>query len=114
MLGDGWQAGAKFMFASGNPYTPVTGTILRGGVYYLVDGAINSARYPDYHKIDLRIDKQFILGGWALTAYLDLWNIYNRDNIVSYSFKADAAGTVTRTARYDFGITPIIGITAKF
>lgn len=114
MLGEGWQAGAKFMFASGNPYTPVTGTILRGGIFYLVDGSINSARYPDYHKIDLRVDKQFILGGWALTAYLDLWNIYNRENIISYSFKADTAGTVTRTSRYDFGITPIIGITAKF
>lgn len=114
MLGEGWQAGAKFMYASGNPYTPVAGTTLRGGVYYLVDGAMNSARYPEYHKIDIRVDKQWILGGWALTAYLDLWNIYNRDNIISYSFKADAAGTVTRTARYDFGITPIVGITAKF
>lgn len=112
--GEGWQIGAKFMFASGNPYTPVIGAVNRGGVYYLIDGSVNSARYPDYHKIDIRVDKQFILAGWSLTAYLDLWNIYNRENIISYTFTSDAAGNIIRSSRYDFGITPIIGVTAKF
>ncbi len=113
-LGDGWQIGAKFQFASGNPYTPVDGVAKKAGQYYLIDGAINSARYPDYHKIDVRVDKQFNFDKWSLTAYLDLWNIYNRDNITSYSFKAGTAGEIITTPRYDFGITPIIGITAKF
>ena len=113
-IGEGWQIGAKFQFASGNPYTPIAGVIKKGGVFYLVDGAVNSARYPDYHKIDIRVDKQFILAGWALTAYLDLWNIYNRDNIMSYSYKADASGGITMTPKYDFGIMPIVGLTAKF
>ncbi len=113
-IGEGWQIGAKFQFASGNPYTPVAGVIKKGSVFYLVDGAVNSARYPDYHKIDIRVDKQFILAGWALTAYLDLWNIYNRDNIMSYSYKADVNGNITMTPKYDFGIMPIVGLTAKF
>lgn len=113
-IGEGWQIGAKFQFASGNPYTPVVGTAQKGGIYYLIDGAINSARYPDYHKIDIRVDKQFILTGWSLTAYLDLWNVYNRDNIMSYSYKADTNGGITMTPKYDFGIMPIVGLTAKF
>ena len=113
-IGEGWQIGAKFQFASGNPYTPVAGVVNKGGIFYLVDGPVNSARYPDYHKIDIRVDKQFILAGWALTAYLDLWNVYNRDNIMSYSYKADVNGAVTMTPKYDFGIMPIVGITAKF
>jgi len=113
-IGEGWQIGAKFQFASGNPYTPVVGVVKKGGVFYLVDGAMNSARYPDYHKLDIRVDKQFILNGWALTAYLDLWNVYNQDNVMSYSYKADANGNITKTSRPDFGITPIAGITAKF
>lgn len=113
-IGEGWQVGAKFQYASGNPYTPVVGVVNKGGVFYLVDGAVNSARYPDYHKIDIRVDKQFILAGWALTAYLDLWNIYNRDNIMSYSYKADSIGNITMNPKYDFGIMPIVGITAKF
>lgn len=113
-LGETWQLGVKFQYASGNPYTPVVGVINKGGVVYLVDGPMNSFRYPDYHKLDVRLDKQFILSGWLLTAYIDLWNVYNRDNIMSYSFKTDSNGAITRNARYDFGITPIIGITAKF
>jgi hypothetical protein len=113
-LGDGWQIGAKFQYASGNPYTPVAGVVQKGGVYYLVDGAVNSARYPDHHSLDIRVDKQFILNGWALTAYIDLWNVYNRDNIMSYSYKADAGGAIVFSPKYDFGITPIAGISAKF
>ncbi|MDP1676070.1 MAG: TonB-dependent receptor [Bacteroidota bacterium] len=113
-IGEGWQIGAKFQFASGNPYTPVVGVIKKGGVFYLIDGAVNSARYPDYHKVDIRVDKQFIFAGWALTAYLDLWNVYNRDNIMSYSYKADTNGNITMTPKYDFGIMPIVGLTAKF
>lgn len=113
-IGNGWQLGAKFQFASGNPYTPVVGVVKKGGIFYLLDGDVNSARYPEYHKIDIRIDKQFILGGWALTVYLDLWNVYARENIISYSYKADTNGNIVLTPKYDFGITPILGITAKF
>jgi outer membrane receptor protein involved in Fe transport len=112
-VGSGWQIGAKFQFASGNPYTPVLAVTSKNGSFYLVDGPINSARNPDYHKLDIRVDKQFILAGWSLTAYIDLWNVYNRDNIISYSFKADASGNIVKNPRYDFGITPIAGITAK-
>ena len=113
-LAEGWQIGAKFQYASGNPYTPVAGVVKKGGVYYLVDGPKNSARYPDYHKLDIRVDKQFILDGWAITAYIDLWNVYNRENVMSYSFKADASGNIIKTEKPDFGIMPIAGITAKF
>jgi hypothetical protein len=113
-LGEGWQVGAKFQFASGNPYTPVIGVVKKGGVFYLVDGPVNSARYPDYHKLDIRVDKQFILNGWALTVYLDLWNVYNKDNVMSYSYKADANGSIIATSKPDFDITPIAGISAKF
>ncbi len=49
-----------------------------------------------------------------MTAYLDLWNVYNRPNIISYSYKADTNGGLTVNPKCDFGITPIVGITAKF
>lgn len=113
-IGAGWQIGAKFQYASGNPYTPVIGTIEKNNSFFVVDGEINSARYPDYHKLDLRIDKQFIFDSWSFSVYLDLWNVFNRDNIISYSFRAEPNGTITTNPRYDFGITPILGFTAKF
>jgi hypothetical protein len=113
-LGNGWQMGAKFQYASGNPYTPVVGVVKKGGVYYVVDGAVNSTRYPDYHKLDFRVDKKFYFDSWNLTVYLDLWNIYNRTNVLAYSYKVDANGVLSTTTRLDFGILPIVGITAQF
>jgi hypothetical protein len=113
-LGDNWQLGAKFQYASGSPYTPVVGVALKNRTYYVVDAAINSARFPAYHKLDIRLDKKFVFAAWTLTAYLDLWNIYNRQNILDYSYKVDAGGNITETPRYDFGILPIIGLSAQF
>jgi outer membrane receptor protein involved in Fe transport len=113
-MGSGWQIGAKFQYASGNPYTPVIGVTEIDNIFYVIDGENNTARYPDYHKLDLRIDKQFVFDSWLFSVYLDLWNVYDRDNVVSYSFKTTKDGTITTEPRYDFGIMPIIGFTAKF
>lgn len=113
-IGGNWQLGAKFQYASGNPFTPVSGVTQKNGIYYVVDGPYNSARYPSYHKLDLRVDKKFPFGSWTLTAYLDLWNVYDRDNVLSYSYRVDDAGNISETPRYDFGITPIIGLSAQF
>jgi hypothetical protein len=113
-MGNGWQIGAKFQYASGNPYTPAIGVTEKNNTFFVVEGETNSARYPDYHKLDIRVDKQFIFDSWSFSIYLDLWNVYNRDNIISYSFKADENGILSATPRYDMGIAPIVGITAKF
>ena len=113
-LGDDWQLGVKFQYASGNPYTPVAGVALKNNTFYAVDGEYNSARLPSYHKLDVRIDKKFAFASWTLTAYLDLWNAYNRENILDYSYKVDSSGLITKTPRYDFGILPIIGLSAQF
>ena len=113
-IGNGWQIGAKFQYASGNPYTPAHGVTEKNNTFFVVEGETNSARYPDYHKLDIRIDKQFIFESWSFSIYLDLWNVYNRDNIISYSFRADTNGEILTIPRYDMGITPILGFTAKF
>lgn len=113
-IGEGWQLGAKFQYASGNPFTPVAGVTEKNGTYYVVDGNYNSARMPAYHKLDVRLDKKFVFDSWTLTAYLDLWNLYNKENVLSYSYKVDSYGTITETPRLDFGITPIIGLSAQF
>ncbi|OGU72650.1 MAG: hypothetical protein A3G43_07870 [Ignavibacteria bacterium RIFCSPLOWO2_12_FULL_56_21] len=113
-LNDTWQLGVKFQYASGNPYTPVADITLRNGTYVVVDGLRNSVRYPSYHKLDVRLDRTFRFASWTLVAYIDLWNLYNRENILAYTYKVDNAGTMTSTPRYDFGLLPVIGLSAKF
>jgi len=113
-LGENWQLGAKFAYATGSPYTPIVDAVQQGENWYLVEGERNSERYPAYHRLDIRIDRYFHFDAWTLSVYLDVWNVYYRDNVTSYRFDVDAAGAITQEAAYDFPLLPIFGISAKF
>ena len=39
-----------------------------------------AARLPDFHQLDVRIDKTFTWKRWKLGIYLDLQNVYNQPN----------------------------------
>lgn len=99
-LGRGWAIGGTFRLVTGNPETPVVGGVYDGDVdaYRPLYGAINSARSSAFHRLDLRVDKQFELLGHRAAAYLDLQNAYNHANRegTEYSFdytqRADVPG----------------------
>ena len=82
-LGKGWTAGARWRFATGNPYTPYTGGVadFDAGAYApITSPQTNSARLGAFHSLDLRVDKTWEFRAWKLTAYLDVRNVYNRQN----------------------------------
>jgi len=115
MPSDEWRIGAKFLYATGSPYTPVVGSEQVDGEWYAVRGEKHSARYPDYHMLDIRVDRTFRFANWNLMAYLDLWNVYGRKNVSLYDYSIDEDGTVTRTVPDESpGILPILGLEAKF
>ena len=112
---DKWRIGAKFLYATGSPYTPVVGSEQVDGDWYTVRGTKNSARYPDYHMLDVRIDRSFQFAGWSMMAYLDLWNIYARQNVMLYTYSIEESGTVTRTVPDEVPrMLPILGLEARF
>jgi outer membrane receptor protein involved in Fe transport len=112
---DRWRIGAKFLYATGSPYTPIVGSEEVNGEWYGIRGETHSARYPDYHMLDIRIDRTFRFGGWELLAYLDLWNVYGRRNVTVYDYSVGDDGTVTRTAADEaLGMLPILGLEAHF
>ncbi len=87
-IGKSWDAGFRWRYVGGAPYTPydtdkssyidawkVTG---QG---YLDYSRFNSNRLKGFHQLDLRIDKQFYFDKWSLMLYADVQNVYN--------FKAD-------------------------
>jgi TonB family protein len=75
----GWEIGARFRFASGNPLTPITGARRDdlSDVFIPLFGRVNSERLPDFHQLDIRVDKNFIFDRWNLNVYVDLTNAYN-------------------------------------
>jgi hypothetical protein len=90
-IGRGWQIGARFRYITGRPYTPYAGGVLDhdAGVYAPLEGAANSARLPARHQLDLRIDKGWQFASWKLSAYLDVQNVYNRENSEDIGYNYD-------------------------
>lgn len=89
-LGRGWEVGGTFRLVTGNPETPVTGSIYDADIdaYRPLYGATNSARSSTFHRLDLRVEKQFHISGHPCAGYLDLQNAYNHANRegTDYSF----------------------------
>lgn len=81
-FGRGYSLGLRFRLVSGNPYTPVSGSIYDADSdnYVPVYGKVNSRRMPLFHQLDVRFDKKWQWTHLALTAYLDVKNVYNHQN----------------------------------
>ena len=90
-LGSGWEVGARFRYITGNPYTPVVRGVYDAAqdAYVPVSGSINSERDADFHQLDLRVEKQFSLDPLLLAIYLDIQNVYNRQNPEGYGYSYD-------------------------
>ena len=87
-IGKSWDAGFRWRYVGGAPYTPYDTDKSSyidawkvSGQGYLDYSSFNSERLKGFHQLDLRIDKQFYFDRWSLMLYLDVQNVYN--------FKAD-------------------------
>jgi TonB family protein len=109
-----WQAGARLRFVSGNPETPVTGSVydVTNGYYRPLYGAVNSSRVDPFFQTDMRIDKKFIFDKWMLSFYLDCQNIFfylyasPEFTVYNYDF--------TQKTNISFPFIPSLGIRADF
>lgn len=108
-LGRGWQIGARFRYITGRPYTPYVGGLLDydAGAYSPLEGESNSARLPARHQLDLRVDKMWEFKSWKLAAYLDVQNVYNRENTEDIGYNYDFSDSQPLPG---LPILPILGI----
>ncbi|MFO0740781.1 MAG: TonB-dependent receptor [Labilithrix sp.] len=95
-----WSVGARFRYATGNPRTPVIGSVYdaRNDRYDPVFGLQNATRIPAFWQIDLRVDRTFELGrGLRALAFVDLQNVSNRANAEELVYTSSFArrGTIT-------------------
>jgi len=90
-----WEAGLKWRFIGGSPYTPwdlekssnMMAWDVRGRGY-LDFARYNSERLKAFHQLDIRVDKSFFFDRWTLMLYADVQNVYN--------FKADQPPILVR------------------
>ncbi len=84
---DEWEIKLRWIYAGGAPYTPFDYAASKEndkGIYDL--SRTNSESLPDYHSLNIRIDKRFYFQGSNLIVYLSVWNVYNRKNVSQYSW----------------------------
>jgi TonB family protein len=81
-FGHGFEAGARFRFATGYPRTPVVGAYFNASTatYEPIFGVHNSIRIPSFVALDLRVSKRFKFGKTELETYLDVQNVTNHSN----------------------------------
>jgi hypothetical protein len=108
-----WSIGAKFRLISGNPTTPIVGGTFDSNAnsYVRATGRANSIRQGTFHQLDIRVDKRWIFDRWTLNTYLDLQNVYNRQNAETRQYNYDFTESVTVSG---LPFIPSIGIRAEF
>jgi hypothetical protein len=108
-----WALGARFRLVSGNPYTPVTGSVYDAGsdVFVPLYGSSNSGRQGTFHALDLRADRFWTFERWRLSAYLDLQNAYNHGNQEGWQYSYDFR---QRTPLTGLPLLPIFGLKGEW
>lgn len=103
-----WEFSLRWTYAGGCPYTPFDAERSRQLRTGVIDAQnINSMRYPDYHSLNLRLDRKFFFSSQSLDIYLSVWNAYNRKNVSDYYWNPEKN---TPETIYQWTIMPIFGI----
>lgn len=91
-----WEAGLRWNFRSGMPYTPIVGNKPNPdfpGYHLPVYGELNSRRAAPYHRLDLRIERKFDYGRVEGSYYLDIINLYAHRNGGAVMYEAIAGSS---------------------
>jgi len=123
-----YRLGARFGFASGTPYTPIMGQIVRR-VYdpsqdrwgtgdprlslEPLGGPRNGDRFPATHRLDLEVSRELHRGGSTISPYLSIVNAYNAKNVFVYLYDY-STDVPTRRAISQFPVLPSVGVRVAF
>jgi hypothetical protein len=107
-----WELSLRWNFGGGVPVTPFDEEASRAlgrGVYD--ESRINAERLPDYHSLNLRIDRRFHFKGSNLIVYVSVWNAYGRENVAE-PYWNEVTNQPDRTLQW--GTLPIFGVQYEF
>lgn len=116
-----WQFSAAWQYHTGWPTTDVVYTLStlvnNRRVLVSANGPIYGLRLPDYHRLDLRATRRFKLRRGELRAFIDVFNAYDRVNLLGYDHSVSVSGTqVTdvKKPRKQLPLLPSIGLEWEF
>ena len=117
-IGRGWRAGGRFRYVTGNPFTdiarlPRTPSLFdaQTGQYVAQYTSPNAERFPDVYQLDVRLDKRWQFGRWALTTYLDVRNATNHRVVDYFEYNYDFT---QREEVQGLTVLPSLGVRGEF
>ncbi|MDP3149176.1 MAG: TonB-dependent receptor [Ignavibacteria bacterium] len=123
-INDNWSAGVTWTYHTGENYSsaPVQYRFNEispgnGSNVYVYYPELNKAQLPSFHKMDLNVTYKFPLFNLPFEAYLNIYNLYNRQNpFARYVSKESENGkdVVKVKQLVLFPIIPTIGFNFKF
>jgi TonB family protein len=110
---NGFSAGFRVRYTSGNPYRRAVSSIYDADAdrYQPIYEASPSGRVPAFFQLDLRADKRWTHRTWIMSVYLELQNATNRKNPedVAYNYDYSQQGWLTGLPLF-----PSFGIRAEY
>jgi hypothetical protein len=105
----------RLAYGSGYPYTPSVAVFNQSkNVWEWHAGSPNSDYIKAYKRVDFRVTKSFGLFGLSSSAFLDVSNAFNFDNIQTYSYGFDNHGQPRIEEVKLWPILPTLGMTVRF
>lgn len=125
-----FEVGARWNYASNFPYTQPVGVTprvvsdtlvvnpLTNQVIFNLDYGEQSNKYssrrPAYHRLDIRLSANTRFWNADWTFYLDVINVYNRKNVLAYSYSIGSDLSIKQKITGMFPILPTFGINTRF
>ncbi|HSD64680.1 MAG TPA: TonB-dependent receptor [Ignavibacteriaceae bacterium] len=110
--GNDWEFKIRWVYAGGAPYTPFNYEASKAAGVGIWDlSRTNSERLPDYHSMNIRIDKKFYFDTSSLLVYLSVWNVYSRKNIAFYYWNEV---TNEQDVQTQWSTLPVLGVEYEF
>jgi hypothetical protein len=124
-INNSWSTGVTWTYATGERFSLPPGQYRfneispgTGANIYVNYPDLNNAELPSFHKMDLNLTYKFPLFHLPFEAYLNIYNIYNRQNpFARYtSSESDSNGKTTTKVKQLvlFPIIPTAGFSFKF
>jgi hypothetical protein len=104
-----WEVSGKFRIASGRPTTPFIEVGPQAG--RLDFSRYNELRFPTFNALDVRVDRTWNFRTVRLEVYLDVQNVYGRQNVDQVFWNAR---TGKAEPEESLGILPSIGVNVTF
>jgi hypothetical protein len=118
ILNKKWTFGANFSLQSGQPVTFPNGQYQYQDITIPSYGLRNENRLPTYHHLDIAatyLPTQSKKKKWQAEWVFSIYNVYNRQNAASISFRQNPSNGVNEAVRLSiFGIVPAVSYNFKF